>query len=66
MKELSEMKEIPENFIQYYKAIINAISVDELKNLCHVIILSTRKFMIKNNPKKYDNIYNTNFQNLAD
>jgi len=66
MKELSEMKEIPENFIQYYKAIINAISVDELKHLCHVMILSTRKFMIKNNPKKDDNIYNTNFRNLAD
>ena len=66
IKELSEMKEIPENFIQYYKAIINATSVDELKHLCHVMILSTRKFMIKNNPKKDDNIYNTNFHNLAD
>jgi hypothetical protein len=66
VKELSEMKEIPENFIQYYKAIINATSVDELKHLCHVMILSTRKFMIKNNPKKDDNIYNTNFHNLAD
>lgn len=66
MKELSEMKEIPENFIQYYKAIINANSIEELKNFCHAMILSTRKFMSRSNPKNEDNIYNTDFNNLAD
>ncbi|WMJ23850.1 hypothetical protein RBG61_04065 [Paludicola sp. MB14-C6] len=45
IKELFVMKTIPDNFIEYYKAIINADSINELKNLCHLIILTTRKYI---------------------
>ncbi|WP_055665983.1 hypothetical protein [Desnuesiella massiliensis] len=66
ISELSVMKEIPQNFMQYYTAIIHADSVDELKNLCHVMILSTRKFMSNRKPKNENKIYNEDFHDLAD
>jgi hypothetical protein len=66
MAELSAMQEIPKNFIQYYTAIIHADSVNELKNLCYVMILSTRKFMSNRKPKDENVVYNEEFQNLAD
>lgn len=66
MAELSAMKEIPQNFMQYYTAIIHADSVDELKNLCHVMILSTRKFMSNKKPKDENKVCSENFHNLAD
>ena len=66
MTELSAMKDIPENFIHYYKAIIHADSIDEFKKLCHVMILSTRKFMSKRKPKNKNDVYNVDFHNLAD
>lgn len=66
MAELSAMKEIPNNFIQYYKAIIHADSVNELKNLCHVMILSTRKFMSNRKTNSENQVCNRDFHNLAD
>lgn len=64
--ELSAMKELPQNFIQYYKAIIQADSINELKNLCHVMIHSTRKFLGGRKPKEEKEVCNEDFQNLAD
>lgn len=66
MAELSAMKDIPENFIQYYKAIIHADSVDEFKKLCHLMILSTREFMSNRKPKNKNDVCNADFHNLAD
>lgn len=63
--ELSAMKDIPESFIQNYKAIFHANSVDELKKLCHVIILSARKFISNRKPIKEKDKCNIDFNNLA-
>lgn len=43
--ELAQMKEIPENFIEYFDAIVRAVTVDELKKASHEIISTTRKFI---------------------
>lgn len=66
MAELSSMKEIPYNFLQYYKGIINADTVDELKKLSHEIILNTRRFLSSRKPENENKKYNTDFRNLAD
>lgn len=64
--ELSAMKEMPSNFIQYYTAIIHSNSINELKNLCHGMILSTRKF-IGNRNTENESIFNSgDFHYLAD
>lgn len=66
ISELSSMKEVPQNFISYYRAIIHAESADELKNLCHVMILSTRKFIKSRKTENKNKACNADFHNLAD
>ncbi len=66
IEELSNMKNIPDNFIEYYKAIINAETIAELKNLSHLIISSTRKFLDKNKPCTVTEKNNINYNALAD
>ncbi len=65
LAELEQMKSLPENFIPYYRSIISAGSGDELKNLSHLIIRSTRKFLNQNRPAAQE-AYNQDFQGLAD
>lgn len=64
--ELSVMQDIPENFISYYKAIIDADTIDVLKSLCHSIILTTRKFMKTKNPHVEESAHDSDFHNLAE
>lgn len=45
LEEMKNFNEIPKNFKAYYEAIILSVSIEELKNLCHLIILTTRKFL---------------------
>lgn len=66
ISELSSMKDIPQNFINYYEAVIQADSVDELKKLSHVMILSTRKFMKNMKSENKKEVCNADFNNLAD
>jgi hypothetical protein len=66
MTELSALKEIPQDFIQYYKSIIYAESVDELKSLCHQMILAARIFMNNRKPKNENDAHKTDFHDLAD
>lgn len=64
--ELAQMKEIPENFIAYYEAIVKAKSVEELKKLSCEIISTTRKFIAGHKPQKTEKEIKPNFEDLAD
>ncbi len=64
--ELAQMKEIPENFIIYFKAIVKAKSVEELKNLSHLIISTTRRFLAAHKPLKTAESKTPDFEDLAD
>jgi len=44
--ELSQMKEIPDNFIAYFEQIVKTNSVEELKELSYEIISTARKFLV--------------------
>ena len=45
LEELEGLKEVPNLFVEYYRSIIRADSIDELKKLCHLLVLTTRKFL---------------------
>jgi hypothetical protein len=60
------MEAIPDNFIDYYKSIIHAESVDELKKLSHAIIATTRQFIGSRKPQKEKTACSVDFHNLAD
>ena len=64
--ELAQMKEIPENFIKYYEAIVKAKSVEELKDLSHEIISTTRKFIAAHKPPRIEKAKTPNYEDLAD
>lgn len=64
--ELSAMKELPHNFIESYKAIIHAESIDELKKLSHIMVASTRKFVNSRKYESEESVCKTDFHNLAD
>lgn len=66
MAELSSMNANPDNFLQCYKSIINADSVDELKKLSHEMISNTRRFLSSRKPENEIKEYNRDFRNLAD
>ncbi len=63
--ELEQMKEIPENFIAYYNAIVKAKSADELKSLSYVIISTARKFIAKHKPAKAEAVRMPIYEDLA-
>lgn len=52
--ELSQMNEIPDNFITYFEEIVKTNSVEGLKELCYKIIRTTRKFMVAHKPLKVE------------
>lgn len=64
LEEMKDFKEIPKNFKAYYEAIILSISIEELKNLCHLIILTTRKFLEERKTEK-PNEKAPNYHDLA-
>lgn len=66
LPELLAMKAVPENFIEYYKAIINAKNGSELKSLAHLIISTTRQFIASQKPLQTTAQSNSNFADLAD
>ena len=51
IQEISKWKDLPERFIEYYQAILSASTVSELKNLSHLLIASTRKFISQYKPQ---------------
>ncbi|MHB1483363.1 MAG: hypothetical protein ACYCYI_01745 [Saccharofermentanales bacterium] len=65
LPELLLLKEIPDNFIEYYKAVINAKTANELKNLAHLIISTTRQFIASHKPARISVKAEPNFVDLA-
>lgn len=63
--ELAQMNEIPENMIAYYEAIVKTKSVEEMKQLCHVIISTTRRFIAAHKPPKNKPVKMPVFEDLA-
>lgn len=64
--DLGSLKEIPVNFIEYYKAIIHTNSVSEIKSLTHMIISTTRQFIAGYKPEENVIERKLDFRNLAD
>lgn len=63
--ELSQMKEIPDNFITYFEEIVKAKSVEELKKLCYEIISTARKFIAARKPSKAEELKTPIYKDLA-
>lgn len=61
----TQAKELPESFIEYSNAVINAKTADELKNLSHLLISVTRRFIAAHKPVQIQPIININFTDLA-
>jgi hypothetical protein len=64
--ELAQMKEVPENFIQYYEAIVKAKSVEELKNFSYEIIRTARTFIAAHKVAPKEKANTPDYENLAD
>lgn len=64
--ELLKLKELPDNFTEYYKALLNANSVSDLKSLAHLIIGTFRQFIAARKPVKQENLLNPNYEYLAE
>ncbi len=64
--ELAEMKEVPENFIPYFEAIVKAKSVDELRKSGHEIIRTTRKFIAEHKQPNAPRPRMPDYEDLAD
>lgn len=63
--ELMNLQAIPDNFLEYYKAVIAAGTVNELKSLAHLIISTTRQFISTKKPKLPEATCKTDFTELA-
>lgn len=64
-KSRTEAIELPESFIEYSNAVINAKTADELKNLSHLLISVTRRFIATHKPVHAQPKINNNFTDLA-
>ena len=47
VREVSQWRELPAHFVEYYQAILAASAVNELKSLAHLLISSARQFIAK-------------------
>ncbi len=45
ISELTKLQSLPKNFVEYYQALLNAHSIEELKSLAYLIISTTRQFI---------------------
>ena len=63
--ELAKMKEVPENFIAYFEAIVKAESTEELKKLSYDIISTARKFIAEHKQPKVKKSETPNYEDLA-
>ncbi len=64
--ELAQMKEIPENFIPCFEAIVKARSVDELRSFSHEIISTTRRFIASHKQSNAPKARMPDYEDLAD
>jgi len=64
--ELEQMSEIPTHFIEYYDAIVNAKTSEELKKFSTMIIDTTRRFLSCHKKTKPSEDKNIVYENLAE
>jgi hypothetical protein len=64
LPELFKLKNTPENFIEYYRAVINTKTTNEMKSLAHLMISTTRQFIASHKTVQITP-YNSTFQDLA-
>lgn len=66
MEEISRWEKLPERFVEYYRAVLDAHTVSEIKNLCYLLIVSTRQFIARHKPEKTNAEKTLNYEWLAD
>lgn len=66
LAQLLKLSKLPDGFIQYLKVMFDADSVDELKNLSHLMISSVRRFTENNAPIKDSDQSKPDMSRLAD
>ena len=66
LPELKEMEKLPCNFIEYYRAIVNARTTNEMKSLTHLLISTTREFLAIEKPQKEEMKRKIDYLALAD
>ena len=64
-QDLLEMKDIPEHLIQFQEEIINAGTIDEIKQLCHGLISSVRHYFTGKKGKPEKRWVDQNYTDLA-
>ena len=64
--ELGQMKDVPVGFVSMYDGIVNATSVEELKQLGYDIIHTTRRFLAAHKGTKPEQAITPNYEDLAD
>ena len=63
---LTDLKEQPEQFSEYYKAILAASTVVELRSIAHLLIASTRRFIARYKPHSIDEVKKPDYTQLVD
>jgi hypothetical protein len=66
LPELEKMEKLPSNFIEYYRAILNAKAINEMKSLAHLLISTTREFLTEQKPQKTNQKKEVTYFGLAD
>lgn len=65
MEEMADFHEVPPQFAELYQAIIRAGTEEEIRSLCQLIIVRTRKFLVRHKPDGPGNP-KPDFHGLAD
>ena len=63
---MRKWKELPEKFIEYYEELLEAKTLEELKNISYSMILSSRHFIAKYKPEDEETQRDVDFNDLAD
>ncbi|MCL2462770.1 MAG: hypothetical protein FWF44_08905 [Defluviitaleaceae bacterium] len=63
---MAQWKELPENFAEYYQAILSASTAGELKSLAHLLIASARQFIARYKPENAGGEKTPDYKWLAD
>ena len=65
LKDLHKMKHTPDNFIGNYQLVANTKSIDKLREICHNLISTTRKFFEINDKRRPQKAKVPDYQSLA-
>lgn len=65
ISELTKLASLPDNFIEYYRALLQAHSMEELKSLAYLIISASRQFIESFKVAVTENVEKPDFSDLA-